>query len=286
MYSYQGATKELITANGVWAELNIGDVKEGDEFSLNIEGDPATMFISGYLQGDTRSSNNFIVDLKNLATIDAMTRYAPRLAGTRDVNGVRCFVMRPGVGNKLLQVRFFLPYSFIAPMEKESAKCSNGPVVSTAASADFLANDPCYGKGSKPGSYGLPCLQQLFVSMGGTTSGTGYPKDDATAKKILFGGGGAARSLTDIGNFLYDLNVRASTGKDSAGNSLSIAQWNDASMFCTGTPIQSPCDGSNKDAGPLSRDCLIYLYNNEGVGKREGPTYTNASFQFLSLIHI
>jgi hypothetical protein len=276
LFNYQGQIKKINTKGGSWAELSIPDVKEGYTFTLNAEGDPATLFIAGYLTGDTQSNSMFAVDLKSLAQIDRQTLYGPRLAGTRDVNGVTCFVMRPGLGKKLVQIQFTLPYSFIAPMEKESMKCSNGPVISTAASADFLANDPCYGKNSKPGSYGLPCLQQLFVSMGGTTSGNGYPKDDASARKILFDTKGAPRSLTDIGNFLYDMNVRAATGKDSTGKSLSISDWNFASMFCTGTIIESACDGDNKESGPLSRECLIYLYNNEGAGKREGPTYTSA----------
>lgn len=272
---YAGTTKDITTAGDVIGSVDIAGIKEGSSFTLLAEGDAANLFVAGYLSGDTSSTGQFIVDLKNLATIDTVTNYAPRLAGTRDVQGTRCFVMRPGMGEAILQIRFFLPYSFIAPMEKASVKCSNGPVVSTVASADFLANDPCYGKNAKPGSYGLPCLQQLFVSMGGTTSGTGYPKDDATAKKILFGA--SARSLTEIGNFLYDINVRAATGKDSTGKSLSIPEWNTASMYCTGTSIESPCDGQNKQSGPLSRECMMYLYKNSGEGQRDGATYTLGS---------
>lgn len=269
---YAGTTKDITTAGDVVGSVDIAGMKEGDNFTLLAEGDAANLFVAGYLSGDTSSTGQFLVDLKNLATIDTVTNYAPRLAGIRDVQGTRCFVMRPGMGNAILQIRFFLPYSFIAPMEKASLKCSNGPVVSTVASADFLANDPCYGKNAKPGSYGLPCLQQLFIGMGGTTKGTGYPKDDATAKTILFGT--RARSLVDIGSFLYDMNVRASMGKDSEGKSLSIPDWNTASMYCTGTPIESPCDGQNKETGPLSRDCVMYLYKNGGEGQRDGSTYT------------
>ena len=282
IFHYQGVSIDITTKDDRWGELSLPQIKEGQSFSLNVKGDPATLFIAGYLMNDTPSIDKFVVDLKNLAVIDAMTNYAPRLAGIRVVNGMNCFVMRPGVGNDLLQIRFIMPYSFIAPMEKESMKCSNGPVVSTVAGADFLASDPCYGKNAKPGSYGLPCLQQLFVSMGGTTKGAGYPKDKATGDKILFNENGGARTLTDIGNFLYDMNVRAATGKDSTGKTLSIPEWSAASVFCTGTVIESACDGVNKDSGPLSRECMIYLYNNEGAGKREGSTYSQAPF-YLSL---
>jgi Extracellular link domain len=246
--------------------------KEGNTFYIYAMGDAATLDVAGYISADT-ARGTFKMDLKTLIDRDVSTGYKPRLAGTKDVNGVRCFVMRPALGSSLLFMLGVIPYTFLTPNEFDAQNCDNGPIITTQAGADIIASDPCYGPTNKPGSYSLACIQQLFISMGGTSQGTGYPNDNTKARAILFNGD-QPRSLVEIGNYLYDINVRASTGRDNGGNTLSIADWNSASMFCTSTPISSPCDGPTKNTGPLTKDCMQYLYTNGGLGKPNGATYT------------
>jgi hypothetical protein len=48
-----------------------------------------------------------------------------------------------------------------------------------------------------------------------------------------------------------------------------------------GIEVRSPCD-INGVSGPLNNACLQYLYDNKGLGKREGATYTNSFGSFTS----
>ena len=252
--------------------FSIDDLNEGEMFYINVLGDPATVYLTGYLTGTT-ARGAFVIDLKSLVKTDIQTNYMPRLAGTKTINNTRCFVMRPGMGTWIMQLQLFMPYTFLSTIEYDAKNCDNGPIITQQASATFLESDVCYGPTNKPGTYSLGCLQQLFIGMGGTTQGTGYPSNPTSAKVILFDNN-TPRTLPDIGNYIYDMSVRASTGKSQTGASLSIPDWNTASMFCTGTPITSPCDGSNTQSGPLTPDCLQYLYTNGGAAKNDGATYS------------
>jgi hypothetical protein len=67
--------------------------------------------------------------------------------------------------------------------------------------------------------------------------------------------------------------TKALSGKDKNNRVLSIPEWNEASMYATGVPINTPCDGPG-GVPPLSRECLTYLFENKGAGQRIGSTYT------------
>lgn len=244
---------------------------EGDIFLITLTGDPANIYFCGYLTAPT-ARGAFTIDLLSLVDVDTVTNYKPRLGGSQDINGIRCMIMRPGLGNGQMILRGHIPFSFLSPYETDARLCDNGPFLTTQSSADFLDTNPCFR--SNPGNYSLECLQQMFLSMGGTTQGKGYPKDTPTSHALLFDSSGKSRSLQDISNFLYDINIRASTGKDTTGNSLSLNDWNQATLFVTGTTKKTACGDSNKDTGPLSKDCLQYLYTNGGYGNTDGATYT------------
>ena len=246
-------------------------INEGDLIYFDVSGAPGDVYLSGYL-GAAVVKGSFIMDMHSLIDIDAVTGYKPRLAGTKMVGAKQCFSMRPAIGKTLMSLRAHIPFSFLSTSEYDAVVgCDNGPVITKKSSADFLGNDVCYGPDNKPGAYSMSCLQQTFIGMGGTVQGTGYPKDAASVNALYSAGG---NELAAIANYLYDMNVRASTGRDTAGNSLSIDDWNKASMFSTGTQVTSPCDTSVRDTGPLSKECLQYLYTNSGVGKGIGATYT------------
>ena len=268
-----GTTPMTVTPDTPLVVAPMPALNEGDIYYFQATGDPANLYLAGYLTAQT-AKGAFNLDLNALLDLDTVTNYKPRLGGTQDINTTRCFIFRPGVGQGTMNLRGHLPFSFLSPYEYDAQNCDNGPILTQQASADFLNTDVCYGPKNKPGAYGLPCLQQTFVGMGGTTQGTGYPKDDATAKALLFDEKGTPRSLDDLADYLYGINVQAATGLDSQGNQLTIADWNTASMFALGIPVTSPCDGPNKDNGPLSAECLQYLYTNSGLGNNIGSTYT------------
>jgi len=167
-----------------------------------------------------------------------------------------------------------MPFSFVDPSQYDARSCDNGPFVTQTASATFLNSDPCYDPASsKPGAYSPACLQQLFLGMGGTAAGSGYPSDASAALQLNLTPTGTPRSLTDIGAFLTSLAVQTATGMNN-GQELSLPAWSAASVFLTGKVITSPCDNSPAN-GPLSAECLTYLYTNGGAtDKTIGPTYS------------
>jgi hypothetical protein len=123
----------------------------------------------------------------------------------------------------------------------------------------------------------MECLQNVFISNGCIDSGKGYPKDIASANKILLDASGNARKLDDIANYIYALAVISATGVDQNGTEQPMEKWSTASVFCTGKKITTPCDTAAKDFGPLSSDCLVYLWDNMGSANSLGGTYNQMS---------
>ncbi len=250
-------------------------IREGEQARLEITGNPADLYFCGYIACQT-ITGEFIMDIARLIQTDSVTQQRPRLMGSRQVNTTSCSVMRPGIGKNIMNLTMVMPFTLLTVNEEDAQLCSNGPFVTKPDSATFLESDPCFAKGSGPGAYGLPCLQQLFVSMGGTVQGTGYPSTQEKARDIMFNGA-VPRSLNEIGQYLYDMNVRAATGRDPTGRSLTVEEWNSASMFATGVAITSPCEVAIRGTGPISDDCLQYLYRNQGSGGSVGATYSLGS---------
>lgn len=256
--------------------LNDMQIKEGEQFTISVTGNSADLYICGYMSGQT-TAGDFVLDISRLIQLDSVTQQRPRLMGTRSVNDKTCTIMRPGIGKDTMNLSVAMPFTFLTVNEEDALSCSNGPFITQPGSATMLESDPCFKKGSGPGTYGLPCLQQMFVSMGGTTAGEGYPSSTEKARAILYDIAGKPRELAQIGQYLYEMNVRAATGRDLSGRQLTIPEWNTASMFCTGVPIISPCDMAIRGTGPITDECLTYLYRNEGANTSVGATYSLGS---------
>lgn len=249
-------------------------ISEGETYNILVSGDMGNTSISGYITANT-AKGVFNMDINGLIDIDLITNYKQSISGTQVINNVTCFILQPGAGKSSMNLRGHMPFSFINPYDSNASICDNGPIMTTTNSVNFLqSSDPCYGSSSVPGKYSINCLQQLFTQMGGLTSGTGYPKDQITANALLFNTEGEPNDLYDIGNYLQDMNIRSSTGRDQQGNTLSTEDWNTASMFCTGIPITNPCGSGNKTTS-ISRECMTYLYQNKGATDPTiGPTYS------------
>jgi hypothetical protein len=256
--------------------------KEGSSFSLLVS-DTANAYVSGYVESST-PSGSFKLDIIHMIMVDNQTNMKPRIMGTKTINGVRCVRIIPGRAMTTMNLSGMIPFSFIDTQDYESNTCSNGPIITKAASATFLNSDACFNKDNKPGNYSLECLQSRWIEMGGTSSGTGYPSDKTKADALQRDRDGSPLPIETIIDNLSTIMLRAQTGKDVSGTSLSIRDWNTASMFTTGTPITSPCDTENASTGPLSKECLSYLYMNQGITTHIGPTYDLPPWQDASML--
>ncbi len=240
-------------------------------------------YIAGYIQGQT-PRGTFKLDLFNLVESDQVSKSKPKINGSITVNGFRCLTMIPGTGQTYLNLACIIPFSFLSLYDGDALTCDNGPIITQAASATFLESDPCFGKANKPGNYKLECLQSRWIEMGGTPQGTGYPSNKTKADAIQIDGNGKPLDIDTIVDNLAPKMTSALTGQDATGKNLSIANWNTVSMWATGTPINTPCDGPNKDNGPLSQECLQYLYLNQGINSHIGSTYTLSPSSMASML--
>lgn len=255
---------------------------EATRVTLNVSPTNANgCFLAGYLEGVT-SNGYFRVDLQRIVQTDGYTGRKPRLTGPVTINGVACNNMSPGFGQENMNLIIPTPFTFVDTNSHAGDMCSTGPFVTKQSSAEFLASDPCYKKGSGPGKYSQECLQNSFYSNGCLDSGKGFPMSASANLALLTGANGQNRSLAQIAEHIYENAIRSATGMSSTGLKLSIADWSAASEFCTGRKITSPCDTAKKDSGPLSTDCLSYLWRNQGNGNPLGATYrSNGMFSSL-----
>jgi hypothetical protein len=263
-------------------QVNIPENAEGTVFNINVtNGNPLT-FIAGFIQGQT-PRGTFKLDLMSLTQSDLITNSKPRINGSITLNGFRCLTIIPGNKQTTMTLSCLMPFSFLSMYDGDALTCDNGPIITQAASATFLESDPCFGKDNKPGNYKLECLQTRWMELGGTPQGTGYPSSVTAADALQKDGSGQPLDIDTIVDTLAPKMISAATGKSTTGTNLSIQDWNTVSMWATGIPINTPCDGPDKDNGPLSQECLSYLYLNQGVNSHIGPTYTLPGAQLASM---
>ena len=238
--------------------------------------------VYGVLLGGTSGGGTFQMDIYRLVNNDVLTGRRPRAIGTKStltfptiafgqvpINPL--VIMAPGFGKDKMALVCTEPFSFVNAQSQEASLCPTSPFLTKEASANFLQSDPCYAKGSGPGRYNLECLQGLFLTNGCVSQGKGYP---LSASNAFNSDNTATMSLTDLADFIYDKAVTSATGVNASGVKQTMTDWSNASMFCTGRAITSPCDIVS---GIISEDCIAYLWDNMGENKAQGSTYTLAS---------
>ena len=264
-------------------QVNIPADAEGTSFTINVQPAGSSLaFVAGFIQGQT-PRGTFKLDLMSLTQSDLVTNAKPRINGSITVNGFRCLTLVPGNKQTIMNLSCLVPFSFLSMYDGDALTCDNGPIVTQAASATFLESDPCFGKANQPGNYKLECLQSRWIGLGGTPQGTGYPSNKAAADALQKDANGKPLNIDAIVDNLAPKMLSALSGKDASGKDLSIPDWNTVSMWGTGVPINTPCDAPGSDTGPLSKDCLSYLYMNQGATSRTGPTYTLTPSQVASM---
>lgn len=256
--------------------LEILDFSEGDVVQLEIS--PETASVAGFLTGQT-ASGTFTVDIIRLIQTDTVAGTKPRMAGFMVINGESFTVIRPARGKSSMSLPLQNVFTFVDPSEPEAAGCAAAPYITKASSAEFLNSGPCFKKGQQPGKYSLECLQGLFTNSGCSATGEGYPSDEARAKVLMTGPNGKLLNVSEIAGRVYNASQESYSGQ-RAGQKMTLSDWDTSSRFCTGKRILSPCDGDDKVNGPLSTECLNYLWQNKGATDSRpgslGPTYTNA----------
>lgn len=254
-------------------KIKIPAEAEGTRFTISVyeEGSSPT-YLAGYIVGNT-GRGPFKIDMLPLIAKDEVTGVRPRMMGMKTVQGFRCLAFVPAPKKQFMKLACMVPFSFLSPYEPDAIYCDNGPLITTEASATHLESDPCYGKKNAPGNYKLECLQSRWTALGGLPEGLGYPNTQAKADAIQREGG-RTLNLDQIMDRMSVKMTEAIMGQRESGAMMTIPEWNEISMWGLGIPINSPCDGLQKDEGPLSKACLNYLYDNRGASSHVGSTFT------------
>ena len=269
------------SANGVrLTTITVPNVKIKESELVNIVGshkDPdETVVIAGAVNGTTRSGK-YTFDIDSI--VDKDNGATPIVQGTFNKNKLFTQIY----GNTNISLTGIMPFTFLATSSADTENCQNGPFISTAAGMNFISSDePCYGSNQAPGTYGIPCLQKMFLSAGGTQKGKGYPKDATTAKALLFSPSKKPRTIDEIGQYLYETSVVAATGRAANGATVPQLTWNTASEFMTGVAITNPCQ--TRPGKALSAECLRYIYKQSGCNpngtlnpSKKGPLPANVA---------
>lgn len=264
-------------------EFEIPGNSEGSQFTIVTTSVNSVQAIGGLIRGNT-ASGAFSIDVSHMVQADQETGTKPRISGTVKIQGYNLVRMIPGTGKTSMKLSCLIPFSFIDKGDYETGGCNNGPIITQANSAIFLNSDACFNRSNKPGSYSLECLQSRWISLGGTTKGTGYPSSKEKADALQKNEDGSPRTIESIMDTLSAIMLQAQTGKNENGTQLSIDDWNKASMYATGKSVSSPCDVENAETGPLSQDCLSYLYMNKGSNTHVGPTYDLPSWSNANIV--
>lgn len=263
-------------------EMELRGAKEGDSFVLDVSppetGLPATVY--GYLSSTTPRGGLFTMPLNLLVTIDDETGSSPSKSGgfyTFTDLGLDTAKIRPGPGKSTMKLRGVVPFTFVQPNEFSAMDCLDTPYQTKESSASAFSTDqPCFAKGSRPGSYTTACLQQRILESGCTNDGDLYKNPTSLLTKD-----GSPQSLQDI-----------STRLQGIANLDMIDPA--ATKQCSGRTIQTPCDpfvlnpslkfgealrSSNPTVQQQANQCLSFLYHNRGADEtvqppRVGPTYT------------
>ena len=242
---------------------------------------PPPPFIAGYLASPNATAvtdtGYFQIDFYRLILSDSETGRKPRATATIKLNGIDVTKMEPGYNKPRMTLATRYPFTFADQGSQEATICKNSPFVTKSASSEFLNSDPCYRKGSGPGKYNVECLQSVFLANGCTEQGKAYPKSTTETSGLLYEGA-SALTLNRIADKVYALAVLTSTGIKPDGTKATIEQWSEASVFCTGKTISTPCDIPTKDTGPLSSECITYLWDNNGQNNTLESTYSSSLF--------
>jgi len=227
-------------------DIKIPSTGEGSVFKIKVTGNEPYIF--GFLQ-----SNTLTLDIINLITDDSDDY---EIDETKSFKGINLSQIIPQDTDIIFNI--MIPFSFLQTGDVNSQPC-NGPVLTMEDSIQFLQSDPCFDGVS------LECIQDRWLHLGGTRSGKGFPKDEIALTTIL------SKYGSDIDTLTRNLSIEMKKAKTGLynGKSLDISTWNTISMWATGEARDTPCDGS----GPLSKECLSYLYLNKGAGKRIKSTY-------------
>jgi hypothetical protein len=246
-------------------------VQEGGNIKFMITPNGSTqVYIAGILTGPT-TGGIFVTDLVKLVLVDEVSGRKPRSSGKMSVNSNQVTKIAPIFGQTKMTIVTVIPFSFVDTETEEASRCTDGPY---STKPNVFTPDPCYAKGAAPGNYNLECLQNIWFSNGCNQSGKAYPDSPSNASRLMSNTDGSLRNLNDISDFIYNKALIAYTGIDENGQKQTIQDWSDASLFCTGVAITSPCDGPGKETGPLSADCLVYLWKNAGANNPLGATYS------------
>ncbi len=268
---------------------------EGGNFIISITGTPANPpKIAGFLQGP--NSNGITrLDLAFVCPREFIQGSEPPIiGGSTEIDGEGVSILTidsslmPSSGSGpapevKMNLKLEIPFTFLDSSEEEASVCPGAAYSTKAASLKLFADDPCYNPNT-PGQHSVACLQKRWRMAGCSAQGTGYPRSesDENASKLRYVNG-QPQTLGQIGNKIYKSSIEAKTGMRN-GQKMSIQDWDDVSKYCLGTRIRTPCSGPNQMNGPLTDECIQYLYENRGdrtlPGNQygEGRTYTRREY--------
>jgi hypothetical protein len=229
--------------------FNISQVKEGSDIQIECRKQETVNgpYLYGALVGLNPNDKPFILPIEKFILKDSVTGSTPKRTVGKFFSGINTKLSKilPASGKDLIVLMGNMPLTFVESDQLAVYDCNASPFVTLQTSAELLIDDPCI----KPGPTSDECIRSKLVDerIGCSTEGEWYKNPS-----LLNG---------DIKN-AENVKGKLETDIQAAKN-------------CLGKDISTPCD-AYLNGGIPSKECLIYLYKNEGSKNvRVGKTYTS-----------
>lgn len=248
--------------------VELTNIKEGNKLSITVTNPGVgTASLYGYFQSTNPNGGTFTMPLNLLFVVDDETGSTPVKAGGfytfQDLN-LETAKIRPATGKRQMRLRGSLPFTFLDPNDAAAYDCPTAPYQTKTESLSAFAQDqPCFVKGATPGNYSAECLRARILEAGCTNGGDLYKNP----LPLNVDENGRPRNLNSIYDYLAGI-----ASKDLVEEV--------PTKLCSGRTIESPCDAFANNPNlpmrttPGARKCLSFLYNNEGLKKPLGATYS------------
>jgi hypothetical protein len=224
-------------------------------YANSVDGSQGSEDVSAFVKGRTSPGQDYPV---NGGTYNYNFLYIALDDGSVQTFANGATVTSANYANQVT-LNVTVPGTLVEPhYQEDAADCPVGPIILTEIGAALLGANSCF---AADGSFNpsLSCMQNLFLSAGGTTQGTLYPQTKEAAIALAQQGSIDA-TLTYINNLA---NI-ALYGTDTNGGPVDFPTLKDAALKMLGVFLNNPCDGPNQQTGPHSVECLDYLWRTSG----------------------
>lgn len=258
--------------------IPLGTPKEGSTIRINIVKGSSVNgpYVFGTLKGMNANESPYYIDAFDVIEKNILTGSRPRTGMPKQFAEIPLTLVRMNPPRNATEMKLEgkIPLTFVEYGELAAFDCPNGPYVTTEGSAEMFVRDPCLRpKGQGPLKYTDDCIRSKLEE-NNAAQGSWY-EDKPQAAVDLWKKENTTENIKTNGDFFKSFsNWLRSLTQSVGGKPPRVETDIDVAMGVKGIDIRTPCDPYLTSNEVPNRECMMYLYKNQGsLNKRVGPTY-------------